>query len=259
MDIENASGAVIARGVFVWRVKMEVWKDIKGYEGIYQVSSFGRVKKLTQEDSDETRILSQTKQQNGYLYVSLYENGKVLKRTVHRLVADAFIPNKDDFPCVNHKDENKQNNMVENLEWCTHKHNSNYGSAIKRSSSKRSKKVRCLDTGIVFNSIKEASELCGIDPRRISDVIKGKRKNKAYLRWEYVDELDKEKNKQRKVRCIETGDVFKTPAEASRKMGIKSNVIYLALYGLSKTSLGYHWEYVDDGKLLEGSDNGSQV
>lgn len=233
---------------------MEVWKDIKGYEGIYQISSFGRVKRIDGKDERTKWLLSPIKQKRGYLYVCLCKNGKSSNRTIHRLVAEAFIPNKEGLPCVNHKDENKQNNRLDNLEWCTYKYNSNYGSAIKRSSTRRSKRVRCLDTGAVFDSIKDASEACGIDARRISDVLKGRRKSNSYLRWEYVEERDKKRNLQRKVRCIETGEIFDTPAEASKKMGTESNAIYLALYGISKTSLGYHWEYADDIDLLDGDE-----
>lgn len=132
----------------------EVWKDIKGYEGLYQVSNFGRIKSLERKRIDRNqilpeKILSIRKKENGYLTVSLNKNTKDKKHLVHRLVAQAFIPNIDNKPCINHKDENKTNNNVDNLEWCTHKYNSNYNNLFK----KRYKKVNQYD--LQGNFIKE--------------------------------------------------------------------------------------------------------
>lgn len=102
---------------------VEVWKDIEGYEGLYQVSNMGRVKSLI-----KGIILKQWTDKDGYRQVGL------LKKTfkVHRLVAKAFIENPDDLPLVNHKDENKANNNITNLEWCTNEYNLSYGTARKK-------------------------------------------------------------------------------------------------------------------------------
>lgn len=110
---------------------MEVWKDIPGYAGMYQVSNLGRVKSLERDTKRsrpqhiKERILKQTpnKTSGNYLQVYLADAGKYKAFLVHRLVAQAFIPNTDNKPVVNHKDGNKQNNCLENLEWCTHKEN----------------------------------------------------------------------------------------------------------------------------------------
>lgn len=106
---------------------MEIWKDIAGYEGLYQVSNLGRVKSLERDTKRarpqhiQERIL---KQRNGeYLMVYLADAGKYEARLVHRLVAQAFISNPDNKPIVNHIDGNKYNNRADNLEWCTHKEN----------------------------------------------------------------------------------------------------------------------------------------
>lgn len=120
----------------------EIWKDIKDYEGLYQVSNLSRVKSLDRWVKGRNgslrickeRILKPGTDKYGYLFVILCKNGKVKKFSVHRLVAEAFIANPHNYPCVNHKDENKQNNNVSNLEWCDVKYNTNYGTAIKRRS-----------------------------------------------------------------------------------------------------------------------------
>lgn len=118
---------------------MEVWKDIKGYENLYQVSSKGRVRSLDRYvnnkgklDFRKGKILTTSNRKNGYLSVSLSKDGVITTHSVHRLVATAFIPNPNNSPMINHRDENPSNNRVENLEWCTHKYNMNYGTINKR-------------------------------------------------------------------------------------------------------------------------------
>ena len=113
----------------------EIWKDIKGYEDLYQISNYGEVKSLEKKAGFSTRkekILKQHLDKDGYVKVYLCKNNKVKFLSVHRLIAEAFIPNPNNFPQINHKDENKQNNKIENLEWCTCKYNINYGTRTKR-------------------------------------------------------------------------------------------------------------------------------
>lgn len=131
----------------------EVWKDIEGYEGLYQVSNLGRVKSLERIISDgrhrKERILKPYDDGNGYLRVEL--QSKPFK--LHRLVAQAFIPNPDNLPFVNHKDENPKNNRVflnddgsvdeSNLEWCDNKYNINYGTTQERRISTKIEKGQC--------------------------------------------------------------------------------------------------------------------
>ena len=107
----------------------EIWKDKKDYEGHYQVSNFGRVKSIK---FGKERILKPVTNSSGYLLVELYKNNIKKKYSVHRLVAEAFIPNPYNLPQVNHKDENKLNNNVDNLEWCTNEYNINYGTRTER-------------------------------------------------------------------------------------------------------------------------------
>ena len=107
----------------------EIWKDVAGCDGLYQVSTYGRVKSLKY---GKERILKQNKNSSGYLTVSLYIEGKTFSKAVHRLVAIAFIPNQKNKGDVNHIDEDKTNNHLENLNWMTAKENSNYGTARER-------------------------------------------------------------------------------------------------------------------------------
>lgn len=117
-------------------MKNVLWKDIEGYEGIYQISNFGEVMRLMSYDSRHhlrnSKILKQRKNSEGYMIVGLHKNGKEKKFLVHRLVAQAFISNPKNYPEINHIDENKHNNFASNLEWCNREYNVNYGNAQKK-------------------------------------------------------------------------------------------------------------------------------
>lgn len=108
----------------------EIWKDIKGYEGLYQISNLGRIKSLPRKYKNRAIkkefIKSMSITPKGYLRVGLSKNNIIAYYSPHRLVAEAFIPNYNNKPCVNHKDCNPSNNVVENLEWCTYKENNSY-------------------------------------------------------------------------------------------------------------------------------------
>ena len=133
---------------------MEEWRDIRGYEGIYKISNLGRVKRLAYEIQNPSprangsmlkfkeHLLTPRRITHGYLSVALYKKGTRKDYKLHRLVAEAFIPNPENKPEINHKDENKANNEVINLEWCTHKYNSNYGTRPKRIGDFHSRRLR---------------------------------------------------------------------------------------------------------------------
>ena len=125
----------------------ELWKDIKDYEGVYQVSNLGRVRSLK---FGKERILRTFKDGCGYLMVHLCKDGKPKMFLVHRLVASSFLENPENLPCVNHKDEDKTNNFIGtpennfrdgNLEWCTNEYNTNYGTRNERAAKTQSKPV----------------------------------------------------------------------------------------------------------------------
>ena len=113
----------------------EIWRPIVGYEGLYEVSSYGRVRSLDRYVKGKSyrlhkgKVLSPGKNSRGYLSAVLSYNGKHKAITVHRLVAETFLPNPDNLPEINHKDEDKTNNSVDNLEWCDRSYNNNYGTA----------------------------------------------------------------------------------------------------------------------------------
>ena len=126
----------------------------------------------------------------GYYVLCLADSGKRSYPTVHRLVAEAFIPNPDGLPQVNHKDENKLNNDVSNLEWCTNKYNSTYGTTIERSAAHRCKPVIAYKDGIEvkrYGSIKEASCLNGVSTQSIRGALKGKQHTSCGYTWEYAE------------------------------------------------------------------------
>lgn len=152
----------------------EIWKDISGYPN-YQISNLGRVW------SKKRQIyLKQFKNNSGYSQVALYAiNGKCKKELVHRLVALTFIDNPNNYPCVNHKDENKDNNTASNLEWCDRSYNTNYGDRNNKAAKAISKKIRCIETGAIYNSGKEAAKALGTTPDIISKVLHNKSRCKT--------------------------------------------------------------------------------
>ena len=172
---------------------MEIWRDIEGYEGMYQVSNEGRVRSLdrtiTFKDGRKRIFKGQIlKQQlaNNYNKVDLQINKYKHSFNVHRLVAAAFIPNPENLSDVNHKDENKLNNKCSNLEWISHIDNCNYGDRNEKVSISQGKRVMCVETGIEYHSISFASKQCNICIDCISKCCKGKRKTAGGLHWRYV-------------------------------------------------------------------------
>ena len=167
----------------------EIWKDIEGYEGLYQVSNMGRVKSLGNNKTRKEKILKSSKNNRGYLCVNLYKDGLVKNYLIHRLVASAFIDNPNNLPQVNHKDENPKNNYVDNLEYCDSKYNMNYGTRTERVAKAKSIPILqfTLDGEFIrkWDSIADVEKELGFNHSSINMCCKGKYKNAYGYRWCY--------------------------------------------------------------------------
>lgn len=165
----------------------EIWKDIKGYKDKYQVSNLGNVKSLNYNQTHKEKLLKFFQNTNGYYQIDLWKNNKGKRCLVHRLVAETFIDNPNNYPIINHKDENPLNNCAENLEWCDAKYNCNYGTR----NQKLYHAVICVELNKIFESIKEASKELKIQQAHISGCCnKRKHYNTAGgYHWKYVEEV----------------------------------------------------------------------
>ena len=177
------------------------WRTVKGFEGVYEVSNLGVVKSLGRYENGHTgkkysttyyRKEKTLKQclRKGYPFVCLRKDGKTYNKSVHRLVAEAFIPNPSNLSEVNHKDENPLNNNVENLEWCDRKYNNNYGSRNEKSASKHRKPINQFDLNGVFikqfKSQTEASKELNIQQANINKCLNGLRNKAGNFIWKYA-------------------------------------------------------------------------
>lgn len=182
----------------------EIWKDIKGYEGIYQVSNLGRVRSLDRVNERGRKkkgmLLKPKLKRDGYVDVHLTfkDKGKDQNIKIHKLVAEAFMPIPEElkkwygtqYLQINHKDENKQNNCVDNLEWCTAQYNSMWGTKRERQKEKIKKSVMQYDMDGTFikkwDSIKDATySIVGHNSGRIIDCLKGRSTSAYGYKWKY--------------------------------------------------------------------------
>lgn len=180
----------------------EIWKDIKDYEGYYQVSNLGNVRSIgrmidrrnSQNYFLSSKLLKQFDNGCGYKTVCISKSSKPKKMYVHRLVAEAFLINPDNLPEVNHKDENKANNSVDNLEWCTPKYNKNYGNRAKKFGISRGKPVLCVEMGMVYYNANEAHRMTGICASSICSCCTGYRNTELAggYHWKYYEKETRE-------------------------------------------------------------------
>ena len=178
----------------------ELWKDIDGYEGLYQISNLGNVKSVQRIVTRGTNFIPinerilKTGDNDGYKYVSLSKSGKSKTVWIHRLVAIAFIPNPNKLPCVNHIDENTHNNCVTNLEWCTHSYNNSYNEIrIKSSIPKRKPVLQYSKDGKFIKEwthAREAAESLGINKRAIYGCCKGRSKTSGGFIWKRKEDIN---------------------------------------------------------------------
>ena len=159
-------------------------KDIKGFEGIYAITEDGRVYNLKHK-----RYLKNCGK--NYQRVTLNKNGKGTSHYIHRLVAQAFLPNPDNLPEINHKDENTHNNNVWNLEWCTREYNINYGTRNARVATLRSREVYCVELDRTFKHVRAASEELGLCSQSVYKVCRGTFKTAGKLHFRFVEKVQK--------------------------------------------------------------------
>lgn len=255
----------------------EIWKPVVGFEDSYEVSSFGRVRSLdryvkTAHNSfrfAKGKILAPINDSKGYKIVQL---GRNHKSAIHRLVAKAFIPNVNNYPCINHKDENPSNNHFENLEWCTYEYNNNYGTRLDRIShslrtnGKTSSSVLMLNRdGEVlreYKSIMDAQD-DGFDANAISKCCRLVNKfvtHKKYI-WIYSKDIDKipfvlERVKNKRIEnyartIVATNNSNQVQKEynsinqASKDLGISVNQISKCCRGVFNQTNGYTFKYAE--------------
>lgn len=159
---------------------MEKWKDLTGHNG-YLVSTCGRIK-----NKKTGRIYNGSVNNHGYVRFDLCENGKRFAIAGHRAVAEAFLPPSAGRDCVNHKDGDKTNNSVNNLEWCTPRENVIHAYTVLGRQAHNKKPVRCIETGIVYESALDAERKTGIKNGCINRCCTGQRKSTNGLKWEYA-------------------------------------------------------------------------
>ena len=176
----------------------EIWKPVVGYEGFYEVSNIGRVRSLSRivECNDgrkrkiKDRTLKCSRNSGGYSGVTLHKDGCTKFVNIHRIVAEAFVPNPLEKEEVNHKDENPSNNHASNLEWVTHKENLNYGTRNERIAKANSKPVaQYTKDGAFIKALASAAEVkrqLGFNHSNIIQVAKGNRKTACGFIWKYV-------------------------------------------------------------------------
>lgn len=185
------------------QVEIEEWRDIKGYEGRYQVSNLGNFVSITKRSG--RKDLSGSYDKKGYLKITLYKSGDRKTFAAHRLVAAAFIANPNNKPQINHINGNRSQNSIDNLEWCTNAENQWHkfhvlGYTIPKKQldalhaktrvllpQSSRKPIECVETGEIFLSIKEAVRKFGTSQSNFSLVLKGKNKTAAGYHWRYVD------------------------------------------------------------------------
>lgn len=205
----------------------EVWKTIDGFED-YEISNFGRCRSIDRTDANGKRkikgkILTERYDTKGYVQYALRSNKKIYAKRAHRLVAEAFIPNPNNLPQINHKDENKLNNRVDNLEWCTSQYNNTYGTKIER--------------------FKESRKWYKPSPELMARIAE---KNRGKKRSEEFKESHRDHPSNRPVKCVETNTVYRSMSEAARDFNIKyvSNIRESAGHK-NRTAGGVHWEFVE--------------
>ena len=161
------------------------WKPIPGYEDLYEVSNDGNVRSINPRYKNKS-ILKQSIGSKGYKIVTLCRKGQQKTINVHRIVAEVFLPNPHNLPCVNHKNENKEDNRVSNLEWCSYYYNNTYGQRLTKSALKIGKPVICIETNKTYPSAYAAEKETNISQSKICLCCHQKRKSAGGFHWSFL-------------------------------------------------------------------------
>lgn len=207
---------------------MEEWKDVEGYEGKYQISNECRVKSLNYHQQKIEKILKIYTNNKGYKYVVLNDKGSKT-HFIHRLIAKAFIPNPNNLPCINHKDENPTNNSIENLEWCTYEYNNTYNN----------RHLKCAKKISESSKGKHHTEET---KKKISDLIKKKFENGAVI-WNKGLPSHKRKRVIQYNQNMQIVKVFESVRNASLETNFHIGGIIDCCKGRRQTFKGFIWKY----------------
>lgn len=243
-------------------MQQEIWRDIKGYKGYYQVSNFGRVKRIVSKNRPSEKIRKIQYKRNGYAVVMLSVAQKYKLAHVHRLVANAFLPNHKKKPQVNHKDLNKKNNNVSNLEWVTLQENVNHVHSMKKwsnnvkSGDQNKRSIRVYQFSLSGNKIKEwvsiseASNKLNIASGDISNACQKKRKSAGGFQWKYANDsgvVMAVNYGRKRVYQLSMEGVFIKDYDnvflASKINNLSNAGIWNCCNGKYKSCGGYKWSY----------------
>lgn len=245
----------------------EEWRPVVGYEGLYEVSNLGRVRSLPRWRSHQQKLVLRCSSNNsGYQQVHLSTHNKQKSMTVHRLVAQAFIPNPENKPEINHIDGDKTNNKIDNLEWVNRKENVHH--AIYKLDHKTNWcRVRCVETDIIYSSCTEAARINNLSRKHIERVSDHARGNHTAggRHWEWVDKKPnptkyktrkyksngrprKQPTYKVKIKCKETGEIYSSILDAAKDTGIAQCNISRASMKSHLTAGGYHWIRLENTK-----------
>ena len=240
-------------------MKEEVWKPIKDYEGLYEISNLGRVRNLNYKGSGKGKILKNTKDSKGYLIVGLTKNGKRKLFKIHRLVAEAFIPNPEDKPFIDHINTIRDDNRIENLRWCTQKENCNNEISKKKMSENHANFKGENHHMYGKHHSKETK-------RKISEANKGEnhhmygKHHSEETKNKISESLKGENNPKSKpvvqidLNTNEVINIYSGTREASRQ-GFKQSHISSCCNGKRKSHKGFKWMYLEDYEKLNGKIN----
>ena len=210
----------------------EIWKPIPNYEGFYEVSNKGRIRSLM-----KGIIMKPYTQNSGYYFIRLYKNGVCVGKTVHRIVASTFIENPDNLPMINHKDAAKTNNCVENLEWCTPKQNAQHAAKLglcgKRSWTDEQRREVAERQSRLLSGRKHTPE----HVEKVASQLRGRKHPDLDLSF-YL-----------KVKCLETGEIFKSMEQAAKWEGCSRAYMYERVRHQTRKVINHTFEVIGGGRL----------